>query len=111
MYLLQQVVRANTDAVYGLTSTSLTYAHVSQLCPSSTVSAEVQRLLVLVSFCLDSRRWFMLCLVYVTYPVLVLGSGDRDWLYRLDTAERAFTSGRRQSPVYETLATITTGRV
>jgi hypothetical protein len=53
----------------------------------------------------------MLCLVYVTYPVLVLGSGDRDWLYRLDIAQRAFTSGRRQSPVYETLVTITTGRV
>jgi hypothetical protein len=36
---------------------------------------------------LTSRRWFMLCLVYTSCIMLVLVSGDRDWLCRLDPTE------------------------
>jgi hypothetical protein len=36
---------------------------------------------------LRSRRWFVLCLASITYPVLVLVSGDRDWLYRFGPPE------------------------
>jgi hypothetical protein len=28
--------------------------------------------------CLNSRGWFMLCLVYILYLVFVLASGDRE---------------------------------
>jgi hypothetical protein len=46
--------------------------------------------------CLNSHRWFMLCLVYVTYLVLVLVSGDRDKFYWLSPTKQAFTWRWRQ---------------
>jgi hypothetical protein len=41
----------------------------------------------ILMFCLNSHRWFVLCLVCIPYLVLVQMSGDTDKLYRLGTTE------------------------
>jgi hypothetical protein len=38
----------------------------------------VKFLFIVFNVCLNSRRWFMLCLVFIFYRVLALVSGDRD---------------------------------
>jgi hypothetical protein len=40
-----------------------------------------------LTFCLNSRGWFVLCVVCIPYLVLVQVFGDRDWLYRLGPIE------------------------
>jgi hypothetical protein len=39
------------------------------------------------NICVNSHRWFILCLVYIAYPVLVVLSVDRIYLYRLTPTE------------------------
>jgi hypothetical protein len=38
-------------------------------------------------YCLDSRKWFVLCLACISCCVLVEMSGDRNWLYRMGPTE------------------------
>jgi hypothetical protein len=43
--------------------------------------------LILLRFCLSSRRWFVLCLACVSYLLLIQVSGDREQLHRLGPTE------------------------
>jgi hypothetical protein len=67
-----------SDEFYSDSSLTLTTINMKQGMDISCVWS-----FLMFFVCLNSRRWFMLCLVYISYLMSVLVSGDRDYLYRL----------------------------
>jgi hypothetical protein len=56
-----------------------------------------------LNFYLNSRRWFLLYFVYISYLVLLLVSGDRDWIYQLGPSlQWILSKDGDENPVAET---------